>query len=62
MSKAKILVVDDEPSILSLVTSYLDAEGYEYMTAKDGPPASEAAQTPQPDLVVLDIIFQVWMG
>ena len=55
MPKVKILVVDDEPSILTLVTSYLKAEGYEYFTAKDGPSGLKAARTFQPDLIVLDI-------
>ena len=55
MSKAKILVVDDEPSILNLVTSYLKADGYTYFTAEDGPSGLKAAQTYKPDLVVLDI-------
>ena len=55
MSKAKILVVDDEPSILNLVTSYLKAEGYQYSTAKDGPSGLATARNFQPDLIVLDI-------
>ncbi len=55
MPKAKILVVDDEPSILNLVTSYLNADGYEYYTAEDGPSGLKAARTFQPDLIVLDI-------
>jgi two-component system alkaline phosphatase synthesis response regulator PhoP len=55
VSKAKILVVDDEPSILSLVTSYLSADGYEYFTAADGPSGLKAARIFQPDLIVLDI-------
>jgi len=57
MSVPKILVVDDEPGILNLVTSYLKAEGYSYFTASDGPAALKAAQTFKPDLVVLDIML-----
>jgi len=55
MPQAKILVVDDEPSILSLVTSYLNAEDYEHFTAVDGPSGLKAARTFQPDLIILDI-------
>ena len=55
MHKAKILVVDDEPSILNLVTSYLKADGFEYFTADDGLSGLKAARTFQPDLIVLDI-------
>ena len=57
MPNPKILVVDDEPSILNLVTSYLRAEGYEYYTATDGPTGLKAAQTYKPDLIVLDIML-----
>ncbi len=55
MSTAKILVVDDEESILNLVTAYLHQEGYQSYTAKDGPSALKAAQTYKPDLMILDI-------
>jgi len=57
MNEPKILVVDDEPGILNLVTSYLRAEGYTYYTATDGPSALKAAQAYQPDLIVLDIML-----
>ncbi len=57
MSNVKILVVDDEPSILNLVTSYLRKEGYEVFTASDGPSGLKAAQVYKPDLVVLDIML-----
>jgi len=57
MPNPKILVVDDEPSILNLVTSYLKAEGYEIFTASDGLAALKAAKAYHPDLVVLDIML-----
>jgi two-component system alkaline phosphatase synthesis response regulator PhoP len=57
MSEPKILVVDDEPSILNLVTSYLLSEGYDYFTAQDGPSGLKAARTYQPDVIVLDIML-----
>ncbi len=57
MSNAKILVVDDEESILNLVTSYLRAEGYEYYTAVDGLSGLKAARVFKPDLIVLDIML-----
>ena len=57
MPNAKILVVDDELSILNLVTSYLKADGYEVFTASDGPAALNAARAYKPDLVVLDIML-----
>jgi len=53
----KILVVDDEPSIVNLVSSYLKAEGYQVYTAADGPSGLKAARAYKPDLVVLDIML-----
>lgn len=57
MAKAKILVVDDEQTILDLVTAYLKQEGYEVFTAMDGPGGLKAARVFKPDLVVLDIML-----
>ncbi len=53
----KILVVDDEASIVNLLTSYLKAEGYEVYTAADGPAGLKAARAFQPDVVILDIML-----
>lgn len=53
----KILVVDDEPSILNLVNSYLKAEGYEVYTASDGPAALKAVKAYKPELIILDIML-----
>jgi two-component system alkaline phosphatase synthesis response regulator PhoP len=55
--EVKVLVVDDEQSILDLVTSYLRREGYEVHTAMDGPAGLQAARTFQPDLIVLDVML-----
>jgi len=57
MSTAKILVIDDEESILNLVSAYLRQEGYAYQTATDGPAGLKAARAFQPDLIVLDIML-----
>ena len=54
---AKILVIDDEPSIVNLVSSYLRKEGYEVHTAPDGPSGLKAARAFKPDLVVLDVML-----
>lgn len=53
----KILVVDDESSIIEIVSAYFEAEGYEVYTAMDGPSGLKAARTYKPDLVVLDIML-----
>lgn len=51
----RILVVDDEPHIVSLVTRSLNADGYETVVAEDGAEALERAMEPDISLVVLDV-------
>ncbi|HEY6073894.1 MAG TPA: response regulator transcription factor, partial [Anaerolineales bacterium] len=53
----KILIIDDEPSIVNLVSAYLKPEGYQVFTAADGIAGLRAAQTQKPDLIVLDIML-----
>src|SRR3970040_74435 len=53
----KILVIDDEPSIVNLVSAYLKPEGYEVFTATDGPSGLKMAKAYKPDLVVLDLML-----
>jgi len=55
--EAKILLVDDERSILDLLTAYLKPEGYQVFTAMDGPSALKAARAFKPDLIVLDVML-----
>jgi two-component system alkaline phosphatase synthesis response regulator PhoP len=57
MSETKILVVDDEASIVSSVRAYLEREGYTVYTAADGPSAVKAARAFAPGLVILDIML-----
>lgn len=52
---AKILVVDDEPSIVDVLTRFLTREGYEVLTAGNGREALDRVQQEQPDLILLDI-------
>src|SRR5512136_2218831 len=54
---AKILIIDDEPSIVNLVTAYLKPEGYEVFTAPDGITGLKSARAYKPDLVVLDLML-----
>jgi len=51
----KILVVDDEPRVVRLVSEVLQAVGYEVVAASSGEPAIEMVALEQPDLVLLDI-------
>jgi two-component system alkaline phosphatase synthesis response regulator PhoP len=54
---AKILVIDDEPSIHNVVTAYLKAEGYEFHSAMDGPAGLAAARSFKPDIIILDVML-----
>jgi len=53
--KAKILIVDDEPRVVNLVSQVMKAVGYEVTAASRGETAIEKAALEQPDLVLLDI-------
>ena len=53
----KILIADDEPDILEIVSYNLSKEGYEIYTAKDGNEAIERAKQLHPDLIILDIMM-----
>lgn len=54
---ARILVVDDEPSILRLVTATLEPKGYEVITVDNGVEALVLARSKHPDLILLDIMM-----
>jgi two-component system KDP operon response regulator KdpE len=53
----KILVVDDEPRVVRLVSEVLKAVGYQVIAAASGEPAIEMVALEQPDLVLLDILL-----
>lgn len=53
----KILVVDDEPRVVRLVSQVLEAVGYQVIAAASGEPAIEMVALEQPDLVLLDILL-----
>lgn len=57
MAYESILVVDDSPTQLSLITNALRGQGYRVTTATDGEEALVKAASEQPDLIVLDIIM-----
>ena len=53
----KILVVEDEPTLVDTLDYSLRKQGYTVLTATDGRAAIEAARKERPDLVVLDIML-----
>ncbi|MDI9830506.1 response regulator transcription factor [Streptomyces sp. KAU_LT] len=54
---ARVLVVDDDPTVAEIVSGYLDRAGYVVDRAGDGPSALAAAAARRPDLVVLDLML-----
>ncbi|MBV9865484.1 MAG: response regulator [Abitibacteriaceae bacterium] len=54
MSK-KILVVDDEEDVIRIISSNLEAAGYQTIAANNGHEALERAATEKPDLILLDV-------
>ncbi len=55
--KLKILLVDDEPDILEIVSYNLKSEGYQIITASNGIEAIKAAKKHRPNLILLDIMM-----
>lgn len=53
----RVLVVDDEPALVELVSRYLRLEGYQVSTAADGERAIELARQRDPQVVVLDLML-----
>jgi len=53
----KILVVDDEAVILTVIQSRLEANGYEVITASDGQQGLSKARSEKPDLIILDLML-----
>ncbi len=53
----RVLVVDDEPRIRSVLRGYLEAEGFAVAEAENGPMALRLAQEEPPDLVLLDVMM-----
>lgn len=53
----RILIADDEPDILEIISYNLGKENYEVYTAKDGNEAIERAKQLNPDLIILDVMM-----
>ena len=57
MYVTKILVVDDDLSVRTLVKSILSGKGYELIEVADGGSACEVAISERPDLILLDVLM-----
>ena len=54
---ARILVVDDDPLIIQLVSHKLNHRGFEVLIAEDGHEALERVHSTHPDLIILDAMM-----
>lgn len=57
MNKTKLLIVEDEPTLLETLKYNLMRQGYEVVTAADGTQALPTARAEKPDLVILDVML-----
>ena len=57
MDKKKILIVDDEPDLVEMLTVRLEANNYQVVSAVDGEEALSVFAKEKPDLVLLDILM-----
>jgi two-component system, OmpR family, phosphate regulon response regulator PhoB len=62
MPKPKILVIEDERSLIEVLTYNLEREGFEVLVALDGQEGLRQAQLKLPDLIVLDLMLPVKPG
>jgi len=58
----RVLVVDDDPAIRRICSTWLSLDGYEVLEAADGQEALELALTEEPDVVLLDLTMPVLDG
>ncbi len=57
MADLKILAVDDSPTVLEMIVTILESDGYEVIRAEDGKEALEKARNEEVDLIVLDVML-----
>jgi DNA-binding response OmpR family regulator len=57
LAEQKILIVEDEETLIGVLKYNLDKEGYKTLTARDGLQAVEIARKEKPDLILLDLML-----
>lgn len=55
--KIRVLIVDDEPNIITSINYFLKQEGYEVASATNGLMAVEAYRNYNPDIILLDVMM-----
>ena len=53
----KILIADDDPTLVCLLGSYLGERGFDIVVARDGDEAMRKLENEHPDLVILDVVM-----
>lgn len=56
-SKRKILIIEDDPFLLSMYVTKLEANGFDVASEENGGKAVDTIRTEQPDLILLDILL-----
>jgi DNA-binding response OmpR family regulator len=62
VSKTRILIVEDEPNMVTGLRDNFEFEGYQVLTASDGVSGLERALADSPDLVILDVMMPRMSG
>lgn len=57
VEKRRILLVDDEPSIVKMISKRLEVEGFEVAVSMDGQEALNKARQEKPNLIILDLML-----
>ena len=57
MGKKKILLVDDEPDLLKIISFTINSWGYEVITATNGREAIDVVKAQKPDIIILDYLM-----
>lgn len=61
-SNNTVLIIDDEPENIQVISDYLASQGIDVMVAKNGADGISRAEKGQPDLILLDIRMPVMDG
>lgn len=57
MMAKKILIIDDEPDLVDMLSFRLEAHGFGVVSALNGPTGLEKAKSDKPDLILLDLMM-----